>query len=142
MNEVTVLSAAGELTGRALGNGVRAVRRSTVALSRSGGAAGLAAARAAGRTAADVARIRGRAASARVASVTVPRASRRRPTWPWVLLALGVLGGGAVAAVLRRPIAPPPAPEPPRVADHRPPEEPDGQPSDGADGAELTAPAR
>ncbi len=49
MNEVTVLSAAGELTGRALGNGVRAVRRSTVALSRSGGAAGLAAARAAGR---------------------------------------------------------------------------------------------
>lgn len=137
MNEVTVLSTAGELAGRALGHGVLLARRSAVAAGRGATALGVAAARASSRAAADAVRARRRVVegtgSLGLPEVRLPSADglrrdlaaavapSRRRRWPWVVLSLGVLAGGTVVAASRRPVAPPPAPAPPRVEDLRDP---------------------
>ena len=138
MNEVTVLSAAGELTGRAVGTGLLLARRVVVATGRTAAGLGAAAGRAGSRATADMVRAHHRLAQQagavslpefRVPPARVPdvRGLRRelaaavtptrRRRWPWVVLALGVLTGVALRVAVRRPVASPPAPAPPRVQD-------------------------
>jgi len=89
MNEATVLSKVGEGAGYAVGSGVRAARRGSMWVSRSGATAGLGAARMAAQSA------RARAAK---------RAAGRLET-----------AGAAAYALARRPAAPSPAAAPPTV---------------------------
>src|ERR1035437_3507569 len=72
MNEVTVLSKAGEGAGRAVGTGLRAARRATVVLSRLAAAPALAATRAANTARVSAAQ---RAAALRTADLSVPAVS-------------------------------------------------------------------
>ncbi len=131
MNEVTVLAKVGEGTGRAVGTGVRAARRSSMWLSRSGAAAGVGAARvsiaaaraqAAKRAARQVETAKTARKDVNVPSVAQVRQElarriepRRRPRWPFVVAALVTVGGAAAFVVARRPVAPSPAPAPPTV---------------------------
>ena len=138
MNEVTVLSAAGELTGRAVGTGLLLARRVVVATGQAATGLVVAAGRAGSRATADTVRAHHRLAErtravslpeVRVPPVRVPDvrelrrelatavAPTRRRRWPWVVLALGVLTGVAYRVAARRPVASPPAPTPPRVRD-------------------------
>lgn len=138
MNEVTVLSTVGELTGRAVGTGVLLARRAVVATGRTATGLGVAAGRASARAAADAVRARRRVVEqagaislpeVRVPAVRVPDVSElrrelaaaiaptRRRRWPWVVLVVGALTGAALLAAVRRPVAAPPAPAPPRVQD-------------------------
>ena len=133
MNEVTVLSAAGELTGRAVGTGLLLARRVVVATGQAATGLVVAAGRAGSRATADTVRAHHRLAE-RAEAVSLPEvrvpdvrelrrelaaavAPTRRRRWPWVLLALGVLTGVAYRVAVRRPVASPPAPTPPRVHD-------------------------
>jgi hypothetical protein len=133
MNEVTVLSTAGELTGRVVGHGVVLARRGVVAGTRTATTLGVLAGRATSRAAADAVRARHRVVE-RAGELSLPSpdavrrdlaatiAPRRRRRWPWVVLVLGALAGGAVVVASRRSVAPPPAPAPPRVEDVAPAE--------------------
>ena len=146
MNEVTVLSAAGELTGRAVGTGLLLARRVVVATGRAATGLGAAAARAGSRATADTVaahhRLAERAGAVSLPEVRVPTARlpdvrglrrelaaavtpARRRRWPWVVLALGVLTGVAFRVAVRRPVASPPASAPPRVHDVGQPTESD-----------------
>jgi hypothetical protein len=133
MNEVTVLSTAGELTGRVVGHGVVLARRGGGAGTRPAPTLGVLAGRATSRAAADAVRARHRVVE-RAGELSLPSpdavrrdlaatiAPRRRRRWPWVVLVLGALAGGAVVVASRRSVAPPPAPAPPRVEDVAPAE--------------------
>ena len=138
MNEVTVLSTAGKLTGRAVGTGFLLLRRVVVATGRAATGLAVAAGRAGSRATADTALAQRRVAERtraislpelRVPPVRVPDvrelrrglavavAPTRHRRWPWVVLALGMLTGVALRVAVRRPVATPPAPAPPRVQD-------------------------
>lgn len=149
MNEVTVLSTAGELTGRVVGHGVLLARRGVVSGTRTATTLGLLAGRATSRTAADAVRARRRVV-ARAGELSLPSpdavrrdlaatiAPSRRRRWPWVVLVLGALAGAAAVAASRRSVAPPPAPAPPRVEDVAPAESAVDRPVDPG----LTDPGR
>lgn len=119
MNEVTVLSTAGELAGRAAGHGVLVARRAVVATTRSATTlavrAGQASARAVRARRAREIRLPSRDAVRRDLAAAIAPTRRRR--WPWAVGVLGVLAAAAVLALRRRPVAAPPAPAPPRVQD-------------------------
>lgn len=130
MNEVTVLSKVGAGAGYAVGTGVRAARRGSVWLSRSGAAATLGAARMSIATARDQAAKRaGRQLERARKDISVPSVvevrqelarriePKRRRRWPYVLGALALGAGAAAYAAFRRPAAPPPALAPPTVDD-------------------------
>lgn len=138
MNEVTVLSAAGELTGRAVGTGFLLLRRMVVAAGRAATGLGVAAGRAGSRATADTVvahrRVAERARAVALPELHVPPvrvpdvrelrrglavavAPTRHRRWPWVVLALGMLTGVALRVAVRRSVATPPAPAPPRVQD-------------------------
>ncbi len=141
LDEVAVLSSIGAWAGRALGTAVREVRRAAVTTTTTAASTGAQLAVAGGR-ALRRGRARSRGAATRattelahhatelvaqvgpatddvrreLAGVIAPRHRRR---WPWVLGAVGVAGAGAAALALRRPVAAPPAPQPPRIEDVR-----------------------
>jgi len=130
MNEATVLSKVGEGAGYAVGSGVRAARRGSMWVSRSGATAGLGAARMAAQSARARAakRAAGQLETAKAVrkDVSVPSIAevrqelarriepKRRRRWPYVLAVL-VVGGAAAYALARRPVAPSPAAAPPTV---------------------------
>lgn len=138
MNEVTVLSAAGELTGRAVGTGLLLARKVVVATGQATTGLVVAAGRAGSRATADTVRAHHRLAE-RTRAVALPEvrvppvlvqdvrelrrelaaavAPTRHRRWPWLVLALGVLTGVAYRLAVRHPVASPPAPTPPRVHD-------------------------
>jgi len=120
MNEVTVLGKAGETAGRAVGAGMRATRRGTVAVSRHGASAAYHAGRAAERSLPSLPRPNVSLPSVAVPNVsapTVPDLSsmrrdlakriepRRRRRWPFVVSGLLAVGVG-VAVLARRPVGP------------------------------------
>jgi len=130
MNEATVLSKVGEGAGYAVGSGVRAARRGSMWVSRSGATAGLGAARMAAQSARARAakRAAGQLETAKAVrkDVTVPSIAelrqelarriepKRRRRWPYVGAVL-VVGAAAAYALARRPVAPSPAAAPPTV---------------------------
>lgn len=130
MNEATVLSKVGEGAGYAVGSGVRAARRGSMWVSRSGATAGLGAARMAAQSARARAakRAAGQLETAKAVrkDVTVPSIAelrqelarriepKRRRRWPYVVAVL-VVGAAAAYALARRPVAPSPAAAPPTV---------------------------
>jgi len=130
MNEATVLSKVGEGAGYAVGLGVRAARRGSMWVSRSGATAGLGAARMAAQSARARAakRAAGQLETAKAVrkDVTVPSIAelrqelarriepKRRRRWPYVGAVL-VVGAAAAYALARRPVAPSPAAAPPTV---------------------------
>jgi len=131
MNEATVLSKVGEGAGYAVGSGVRAARRGSMWVSRSGATAGLGAARMAAQSARAGAakRAAGQLETAKAVrkDVSVPSIAevrqelarriepKRRRRWPYVMAVLVVGGGAAAYALARRPVAPSPAAAPPTV---------------------------
>jgi hypothetical protein len=148
MNEVTVLSTAGELAGRVVGHGVLLARRAVVSGTRTATTLGVRAGRATSRTAAGAVRARRRVV-ARAGELPLPSpdavrrdlaatiAPTRRRRWPWVVLVLGALTGGAAVASSRRSGVPPPAAAPPRVEDVAP-----AEPADDGPDPQLTDPER
>jgi len=98
MDEVRAMSHAGETVGRAMGTGLRTVRRGAVGVSHAGVEAAARAAVAAERKLAEAGQ-----------ELTVGTSPARR-RWPWLVALLGIVAAAATATVLRGRSSSDPAP--------------------------------